>query len=41
MLFFVEELLAPTLNRGDIVVMDNNPIYKLDESEEAIAAGGA
>jgi hypothetical protein len=36
MLFFVEELLVPTLKRGDIVVMDNNPIHKLDEIEDAI-----
>ena len=41
MLFFVEELLVPTLRRGDVVVMDNNPIHKLDEIEEAIAAAGA
>src|SRR5215210_4106195 len=41
LLFFVEELLVPTLNRGDIVVMDNNPIHKLDDIEEAIEAGGA
>jgi len=41
MLFFVEDLLVPTLTRGDIVVMDNNPIHKLDEIEDAIAAAGA
>jgi transposase len=41
MLFFVEELLVPTLNRGDIVVMDNNPIHKLDDIEDAIEAVGA
>jgi len=41
MLFFVEELLVPTLKRGDIVLMDNNPIHKLDEIEEAIEAAGA
>jgi transposase len=41
MLFFVEELLAPTLKRGDVVVMDNNPIHKLDEIEDAIEAVGA
>ena len=41
MLFFVEELLVPTLNRGDIVVMDNNPIHKLDEIQDAIEAVGA
>jgi len=41
MLFFVEELLVPTLKRGDIVFMDNNPIHKLDDIEEAIEAVGA
>ena len=41
MLFFVEELLVPTLKRGDIVVMDNTPIHKLDEIEDAIEAAGA
>jgi transposase len=41
MLFFVEELLAPTLKRGDIVVMDNTPIHKLDDIEDAIEAVGA
>jgi len=41
MLFFVEELLVPTLKRGDMVFMDNNPIHKLDEIEDAIEAVGA
>lgn len=41
MLFFVEELLAPTLKRDDIVLMDNNSIPKLDEIEDAIEAAGA
>jgi transposase len=41
MLFFVEELLVPTLKRGDMVVMDNNPIHKLDDIEDAIEAVGA
>lgn len=41
MLFFVEALLVPTLHRGDIVVMDNNPIHKLDDIEDAIEAAGA
>lgn len=41
MLFFVEELLVPTLKRGDIVVRDNNPIHKLDDLEGAIEAAGA
>ena len=41
LLFFVEELLVPTLKRGDIVRMDNNAIHKLDEIEDAIEAVGA
>ena len=41
MLFFVEARLVPTLKRGDSVVMDNNPIHKLDDIEDAIAAAGA
>jgi DDE superfamily endonuclease len=41
MLFFVEELLVPTLKRGDIVVRDHNPIHKLDDIEDAIDAAGA
>ncbi|MBI3795733.1 MAG: transposase [Deltaproteobacteria bacterium] len=41
MVFFVEELLVPTLHRGDIVVMDNTPIHKLDDIEDAIEAAGA
>lgn len=41
MLFFVEELLVPTLKRGDIVVMDNNSIHQLAEIEDAIEAAGA
>ena len=41
MLFFVEELLVPTLNRGDIVLMDNAAIHKLDDIEDALEAAGA
>lgn len=41
MLFFVEELLAPTLKRGEIVFLDNCPIHKMDEIEEAIETRGA
>ena len=41
MLFFVEELLIPTLKRGDMVLRDNNPIPKLDEIEDAREAAGA
>ena len=41
MLFFVEELLVPTLTRGDIVLMDNASIHKLDAIEDALEAAGA
>lgn len=41
MLFFVEDLLAPTLGPGNIVFMDNCSIHKMDEIEEAIEARGA
>ena len=41
MILFVEEMLAPTLKRGEIVFMDNCPTHKMDEVEEAIEARGA
>ena len=41
MRFLVEELLVPTLKRGEIVLRDNNPIHKLDEIEDALEAAGA
>jgi transposase len=41
MLFFVEELLAPTLKRGEVVFLDNCPIHKQEEIEELIDARGA
>ena len=41
MTFFVAEMLAPLLHRGDIVFLDNCPIHKVDEVEEAIEAAGA
>lgn len=41
MAFFVEEILAPELNLGDIVLMDNCPIHKVDEVTEAIESVGA
>ena len=40
LLFFVEELLVPTLNRGEIVLMDNAAIHKLDDIEDALEAAG-
>lgn len=41
MIYFVEEMLVPTLKRGDIVFMDNCPIHKMEEVEEAIERRGA
>jgi len=41
MRFFVDELRVPTLKRGALVGMDNNPLHKLEEIEEAIEAAGA
>ena len=41
MVFFVEEMLAPTLKRGEVVFFDNCQIHKADEIEEAIEARGA
>jgi len=41
MIFFVEEMLAPTLQPGDLVFFDNCQIHKADEIEEAIERRGA
>jgi transposase len=38
---YVEQFLAPTLRRGDIVFMDNVSVHKVDGVEEAIEARGA
>lgn len=40
-LAYVEQVLAPTLKRGDIVVMDNVSIHKVAGVREAIEARGA
>jgi transposase len=40
-LAYVLQCLAPTLKRGDIVVMDNLPVHKVAGVEEAIEAAGA
>ena len=40
-LAYVEQCLAPTLKRGDIVVIDNVPFHKVAGVEEAIQAVGA
>lgn len=40
-LAYVEQILAPTLRRGDIVVMDNVSVHKVGGVREAIEARGA
>jgi transposase len=40
-LAYVEQVLAPTLHPGDIVVMDNLPAHKVAGVKEAIEARGA
>lgn len=38
---WVEQALAPTLNRGDIVIMDNLPAHKVQGVRAAVEARGA
>jgi transposase len=40
-LAYVEQVLAPTLRRGDVVVMDNVSVHKVLGVREAIEARGA
>lgn len=40
-LAYVEQCLVPTLERGDIVVMDNVPAHKVEGVQDAIEAVGA
>ncbi len=40
-LAWIEQMLAPTLKAGDIVVMDNLPAHKSDAIRAAIEAMGA
>ena len=40
-LAYVEQVLAPTLRPGDLVVMDNLSAHKVDGVREAIEAAGA
>lgn len=40
-LAYVEQVLVPTLRRGDIVVLDNLPAHKISEVRTAIHAAGA
>ena len=38
---YVEQMLAPSLTSGDVVVMDNLPAHKVTGVREAIQAAGA
>jgi transposase len=38
---YVEQLLAPALSPGDVVVLDNLAVHKVDGVRQAIAAVGA
>src|SRR4029450_5764943 len=38
---YIEQCLAPTLKRGDIVVIDNLPAHKVSGVKDAIEAAGA
>ncbi len=40
-LAYVEQILIPTLKRGDIVIMDNVSVHKVAGVREAIEARGA
>jgi len=40
-LAYVKQCLAPTLRRGDIVIMDNVPVHRVAGVKEAIEAVGA
>jgi transposase len=38
---YVETQLAPTLAKGDVVILDNLPAHKSDKAEKAVRARGA
>lgn len=40
-LAYLDQVLVPSLKRGDIVVMDNLPVHKVEGVREAIEAAGA
>ena len=40
-LAYIERCLVPTLERGDVVIMDNVPSHKVDGVQAAIEAAGA
>ena len=38
---YVEKIFAPTLSKGDIVILDNLPAHKVSGAREAIETRGA
>ncbi|MEL7087505.1 MAG: transposase, partial [Planctomycetota bacterium] len=38
---YAEKILAPTLNEGDIVILDNLPAHKVSGARNAVEARGA
>ena len=40
-LIYIEQVLVPTLKKGDVVVMDNLPVHKVAGVREAIEKAGA
>jgi transposase len=40
-LAYIEQILGPTLKRGDVVVIDNLSVHKVSGVEEAIERRGA
>jgi transposase len=40
-LAYLDQVLVPSLKRGDIVVMDNLPVHKIESVRETIEAAGA
>ena len=38
---YAQQVLAPTLRTGDIVILDNLPVHKVSGAREAIEAAGA
>lgn len=38
---YVEQVLAPTLRRGDVVILDNLPAHKVRAARDAVRAKGA
>jgi transposase len=38
---YVETQLAPTLSKGDVVILDNLPAHKSERAEQAVRAKGA